>query len=210
LNRRRTVQAGLAAYAATHLTGFARPLAAAGQATPAHSTSTSPAFVATLEPMLLDKMRQMGVPGAIVFVDDPAQGAWTAALGIGNLSTGEPMQVTNHMRIGSLTKTFTATAILQLVDQGLLNLDDPVSTYQPHVPNGDNITIRLLLNMSSGIAGYDVDEGWVRDYLANPYAVWTPEELVAVGTALPPFFAPGEGWNYSNTNTILLGMVVEQ
>ena len=207
--RRHTLQTAFAAYAATHLTGLAQPLAAASQATPA-STSSPPPFAATLEPLLLDMMQEMHVPGAIVFVDDPDQGTWTAGLGVGNLATGEPMLVSNHVRVGSLTKTFTATVILQLVDQGLLHLDDPVSTYQPNVPNGANITIRHLLNMTSGLATFDADEDWGQAYLANPYAMWSPEELVAVGLALPPEFAPGEGWAYSNTNTIILGMIVEQ
>lgn len=208
--RRHTIQAGMAAYVATHIAGATHHIAAASQATPTGSTATPPAFAATLKPMLLERMQQMHIPGAIIFVDDPDQGAWTAALGIGNLATGEPMQVSNYTRIGSLTKTFTATAILQLIDQGLVQLDDPVSTYRPEVPNGANITIRQLLDMSSGIGSYDADEAWSQTVLGNPYRVWAPEELVAVGTALTPAFAPGEGWNYSNTNTILLGMIIEQ
>jgi D-alanyl-D-alanine carboxypeptidase len=209
--------AGLAAgaLAAAGLTSVAHaqeasPEAAAHQATPARSSAMPPPFVATLEPKLLDMMQEMRIPGAIVLVDDPVQGAWRSALGSGNLATGEPMQLSNYTRIGSLTKTFTATAILQLVDQGLLHLDDPVSTYQPNVPNGANITIRHLLNMTSGIATYDDDADWIQAYLADPYAVWSPDDLVAVGCALPPVFAPGEGWSYSNTNTIILGMIVEQ
>jgi D-alanyl-D-alanine carboxypeptidase len=170
----------------------------------------TPPFAATLEPMLLSAMEERLVPGAIVYVSDPEQGAWTTALGTGNLASREPMQVTNSVRIGSLTKTFTTTVILQLVDQGLLHLDDPVSTYQPAVPNGDHITIRQMLNMTSGLATYDDDDNWVETYLANPYRVWSPEELVAVSFELPPDFPPGEGWHYSNTNTILLGMIVEQ
>ena len=150
------------------------------------------------------------VPGAIVYVNDPDQGAWTVALGIGNLATGEPMQVTDLRAHWQPDQAFTATAILQLVDQGLMQLDDPVSTYQPAVPNGDNITIRQLLNMTSGLATYDDDEDWVQAYLANPTGCGAPEELVAVALKHPPDFAPGEGWHYSNTNTILLGMIVEQ
>ncbi len=211
LSRRATLIRGSAGLAAGALAATGVTVVARSQgATPADVSSAPPAYVASLEPMLLDAMQQLRIPGAMVFVDDPVQGTWTTALGTGNLATGEPMQVTNYHRIGSLTKTFTATAILQLVDQGLLELDDPVSTYQPLVPNGDNITIRQLLDMSSGIVGYDVDEDWVQDYLTDPYQIWSPEDLVAVGTALTPAFAPGEGWNYSNTNTILLGMIVEQ
>jgi D-alanyl-D-alanine carboxypeptidase len=155
-------------------------------------------------------MQQLGIPGAIVFVDDPGQGAWTTAMGIGNLATREPMQVNNYMRVGSLAKTFTTTAILQLVDQHKLRLDDPVGTYLPEVPNGANITIRELLNMTSGLFTYDEDEGFAQASLADPYRVWRPNEPVAIAFKHPPDFAPGKGWHYSNTNAILLGMIVEQ
>src|SRR5215471_18401681 len=107
-------------------------------AAPIHSAAKSPPFVAKLKPLLEARMQQLRIPGAIVYVDDPGQGSWATGLGIGNLATRVPMQVNNFMRIASITKTFTATVILQLVDQHKLGLDDPVSTYQPQVPNGKN------------------------------------------------------------------------
>jgi D-alanyl-D-alanine carboxypeptidase len=155
-------------------------------------------------------MQQLRIPGAIVYVDDPGQGSWTTGLGIGNLATREPMQVNNFMRIGSITKTFTATVILQLVDQGKLRLDDPVSKYQPEVPNGAHITIRELLNMSSGLFNYAEDEGYNQALFADPYKVWNPNDLLAIAFKHPPYFAPGKGWHYSNTNYILLGLIMEQ
>jgi D-alanyl-D-alanine carboxypeptidase len=155
-------------------------------------------------------MQQVRIPGAIIYVDDPGQGCWATALGLGNLASREPMQVHNHMRIGSLTKTFTATVILQLVDQGKLGLDDPVSTYQPEVPNGKNITIRQLLNMTSGLFNYSEDQGFAQALLADPYKVWDPKALLAIAFKHPPYFAPGKGWHYDNTNYILLGLIMEQ
>ncbi len=119
------------------------------QSAPVRSPAKSPPFVAKLQPLLLAQMQQLRIPGAIVYVNDPGQGSWSTALGMGNLATREPMQVTNYMRVGSIAKTFTATIILQLVDQHKLRLDDPVSKYQPQVPNGAHITIRELLNMSN-------------------------------------------------------------
>jgi D-alanyl-D-alanine carboxypeptidase len=174
------------------------------------SPAKSPPFVAKLQPLLQAQMQQLRIPGAMVYVDDPGQGSWTTALGMGNLATREPMQVNNYMRIGSLTKTFTTTVILQLVDQHKLRLDDPVGTYQPEVPNGAHITIRELLNMTSGLFSYDGDEGLTQTLLANPYRAWSPNELLAVAFKHPPYFAPGKGWYYSNTNTVLLGLIVEQ
>jgi D-alanyl-D-alanine carboxypeptidase len=179
------------------------------QAAPARSTC-QPAFAAKLKPLLLAKMQQLRIPGAIIYVDDPGQSCWTTAMGIGNLASREPMQVHNYMRIGSITKTFVATVILQLVDQGKLRLDDPVSTYQPEVPNGKNVTIRELLNMSSGLFSYTEDHGFVQALLADPYKVWQPEELLAIAFRHRPYFAPGKGFHYDNTNYILLGLIMEQ
>jgi len=163
-----------------------------------------------LQPLLQAQMQQLRIPGAIVYVNDPGQGSWSTALGMGNLATREPMQVNNYMRVGSISKTFTATIILQLVDQHKLGLDDPVSKYQPEVPNGAHITIRELLILSSGLYTYDADEGYDQALLANPYKVWQPEELLAFAFKHPPVFAPGKGYLYDNTNYILLGLIMQQ
>jgi D-alanyl-D-alanine carboxypeptidase len=179
------------------------------QAVPTHSIG-QPACVAKLKPLLQAKMQQLRIPGAIIYVDEPGQCSWTTVMGRGNLASRQPMQVKDHMRIGSISKTFTATVILQLVDQHKLGLDDPVSSYQPHVPNGKNITIRQLLNMSSGLFNFSEDEGFVQASLADPYKVWQPEELLAIAFKHPPYFAPGKSFHYSNTNTILLGLIMEQ
>jgi D-alanyl-D-alanine carboxypeptidase len=167
--------------------------------------------VAKLNPLLQAKMQQLRIPGAIVFVNDRGQCSWTTGLGSGNLATREPMQVHNFMRIGSITKTFTATVIMQLVDQGKLRLDDTVGTYQTEVPNSKNITIRQLLNMTSGLFDYTDDlefekQAWGTD----PFKVWAPQELLAIAYKHPPDFPPDEGWHYNNTNYILLGLLIEQ
>ena len=180
------------------------------QAVSTAPTSKPPSFVARLRPLLLAKMQQLRIPGAIIYVDDPGQGSWATGLGIGNLASRQPMQVDNSMRIGSITKTFTATVILQLVDAGKLHLDDPISKYQPKVPNGAHMTIRELLNMTSGLFNYTEDEGFVQAELADPYKVWKPEELLAIAFKHPPYFAPGKGFHYSNTNYLLLGLTMEQ
>jgi D-alanyl-D-alanine carboxypeptidase len=174
------------------------------------STSKPPSYVARLRPLLEVKMQQVRIPGALIYVDDPGQCSWTTGLGMGNLASRQPMQVNNFMRIASITKTFTATVILQLVDQGKLRLDDPVGKYQPEVPNGAHITIRELLNMNSGLFNYTEDEGFDQAGLADPYKVWQPSELLAVAFKHPPYFAPGKGHHYSNTNYILLGLIMEQ
>src|SRR6266480_487306 len=174
------------------------------QATP---TVEVPAFAVKLQPLLVAKMQQLRIPGAIIYVDDPGQGSWITTLGTSDLATRAPMNVNSHMRIGSITKTFTATVILQLVDEGKLRLDDPVAKYLPQVPNGANITIRELLNMTSGLFNYSNDQGFQQ---ADPSRVWDPKELVAIAFRHRPYFAPGQGLHYTNTNYILLGMLIEQ
>jgi D-alanyl-D-alanine carboxypeptidase len=174
-------------------------------------STQEPPFAGELRPLLLAHMQELSVPGAIVYVNDPGQGAWTTALGTRTLATGAPMQVKSSMRIGSITKTMTATVILQLVDRHKLGLDDPVSTYLSHVPNGMHITIRELLNMTSGLFSYTEDLGFEKQaWGTDPFKVWTPQALLAIAYKHPPDFAPGEGWHYSNTNTILLGLLIEQ
>src|SRR5437588_12814949 len=97
----------------------------AAQSAPTRSAAKPLAFVAKLQPLLEAKMQQLHIPGAIVYVNDPGQGSWTTALGTSDLATHAPMNVNSHMRIASITKTMTATVILQLVDQHKLRLDDP-------------------------------------------------------------------------------------
>jgi D-alanyl-D-alanine carboxypeptidase len=100
--------------------------------------------------------------------------------------------------------------LLQLVDEGRLKLDDNVSKYISWVPNGENITIRQLLNMTSGLHNYTEDETLLAAVAADPLKKWAPEELARVGVSGQPYFPPGKGWYYSNTNTILVGLIIEK
>lgn len=185
-----------------------------GEATKAAASSSGvhkpPAFVATLQPQLEAEMKQLHVPGAIFSVNLPGQGDWTAALGVSDLATGVPMNVRSAMRIGSITKTFTATVVLHLVEEGRLQLDDPIGKYRSDVPDGANITLRELLNMTSGLFDYTADSGFMQTVADNPHKVWAPEELLKAAFRHQPYFPPGQSWRYSNTNYIVLGLLVEQ
>ncbi len=119
------------------------------------------------------------------------------------------MSVDDHMRIGSITKTFTGTVVLQLVDEKRIGLDKPVSLYLSDVPGGDAVTIRQMLEMRSGLYNYSEDEGFNRSLDADPQKVWTIPELLAIRSRHPAYFAPGADFHYSNTNTVLLGRLVE-
>jgi D-alanyl-D-alanine carboxypeptidase len=163
-----------------------------------------------IERALDDAWRASKAPGVVVGIWIPGEGSFVVAKGVGDIATGQPMRVDDHFRIGSITKTFTVTVLLQLADEKKLGLDDPVSKYLSFVPNGQNVTLRMLANMTSGLASYTEDDAWVKIAFSNFQRVWTPRELVDVGLAQKPNFAPGTGWHYSNTNTVLLGMVIEQ
>ena len=169
-----------------------------------------PAYASTLQPQIEEQMTNLRIPGALVYVDVPGEGTWSQAFGTGNLEGNTPITPNDHFRIGSNTKTFTGTVILQLMDEGKLRLDDPVSEYQPEVPNGENITIRQLLNMTSGLFNYAEDEDFNQTLDTEPQKAWEPRELIEIGFSHPPDFSPGEGFHYSNTNTVLLGMIIEQ
>ncbi|GAA3037422.1 serine hydrolase domain-containing protein [Kitasatospora albolonga] len=145
---------------------------------------------------------------------------WHGAAGVAELDGGRPARADGWFRIGSVTKTFVATVVLQLAGEGRLRLDDPVERHLPGVvPNGGAITVRQLLNHTSGLFNFTEDDrflvndeaelqdfaygGWrYRDYQAR--------QLVAVGVEHPPYFAPGQGWHYSNTNYVLAGMIVRK
>ncbi|HZR39443.1 MAG TPA: serine hydrolase domain-containing protein, partial [Ktedonobacteraceae bacterium] len=167
-------------------------------------------FTQHLQSQLAAKMQEMHVPGAVIFVQSARTGSWVTNLGTSNIATHAPMNPDLYFRIGSITKTLTGTVILQLVDQGKLRLDDPVAKYQPEVPNGGHITLRELLDMRSGLYNYSEDDSFGQALEAHPNRVWTPQELIAISFKHPPYFAPGQDFHYSNTNFILLGMIIEQ
>jgi D-alanyl-D-alanine carboxypeptidase len=177
---------------------------------PSPEPESAPEFAAQLRPALMAKMEELRVPGAIVLVDVPGQGQWLAALGVGDLAVKTPMRTDDQVRIGSITKTMTASIVLQLVDEGRVSLDDPVAKFVPEVPNGAAITVRQLLNMTSGLMSYTADEEFNREADAHPDTVWTSAELLAAAFRHPPVFPPGQQFDYSNTNYVLLGVIAER
>ena len=146
-------------------------------------------------------------PGTIAAVSSPA-GIWVKAYGVANTTTGAAMTTALHHRIGSVTKTFTATLILQLASEGKVSLTDHVSSYVLDVPRGDQITIDNLITMRSGIADYF--DAFLPTWIANSNVVYTPDQMLKIGYAHPPLFAPGAGFDYSNSNYLLLGKVIEK
>lgn len=147
-----------------------------------------------------------GAPGTIVAVRGPT-GTWIQAYGIADLESGAPMTTELHHRIASVTKTFTGTLIAQLVAEGKLALDDPISDHVADVPRGDEITVRELITMRSGIRDYF--DGFLAEWVGTSNVAYTPDQMLAVAYAEQPLFAPGSDFDYSNANYLLLGKVIE-
>lgn len=169
-----------------------------------------PAMRKAIDSALDKAFADSGAPGVAVGIWIPGEGNYVAIRGVDDVATRRPMRADDYFRIGSITKTFTVTVLLQLADEKKLGLDDPVAKYAMFVPNGANITLRMLANMTSGLFNYTEDDAWVTAAFSDFQRTWTPRELVDVGLAHPPYFAPGKGFHYSNTNTVLLGMIIEQ
>jgi D-alanyl-D-alanine carboxypeptidase len=159
---------------------------------------------------LLDQLVAAGAPGAAALVRD-GHGVQQAASGLADLRTGRPMRPRLNYRVASVTKPFVATVVLQLVAEGRLSLSDTVERWLPGIlAYGDQVSIRQLLNHTSGVPEYLVvpllelygsEQGRFRS--------WTPQELVALVADQPPLFPPGTTFSYSNTNYVLAGLIVE-
>ncbi|GAA2579112.1 serine hydrolase domain-containing protein [Streptomyces roseoviolaceus] len=162
-----------------------------------------------------------GVPGVTVTVRR-GHGTWAATAGVGNLKTGKPRSTADHYRVASISKTFVATVVLQLEAEGKLSLDDTVEKWLPGLVRGNGhdgrrITLRQLLNHSSGIFDYLRDSGFQQEYMTadgfmkHRFDKASPEELLAIAMANKPHFdEPGESFAYSNTNYVLAARVIEK
>ncbi|MEU8764236.1 serine hydrolase domain-containing protein [Streptomyces sp. NPDC048659] len=159
----------------------------------------------------IEKVRvQAGIPGVVVGLWMPGRGSYVRATGVADKATGEPMFANTYVRIGSETKTFTVTALLQLVDEGRVGLDDPIAKYVHGVRNGHRITLRHLAEMRSGLYPYTADKDFVQALLSEPRRQWTPQEVLPYGLKHENTAEPGTTFQYSNTNLVLLGLVVEK
>src|SRR3954471_17142517 len=183
-------------------------LATLTAATTAASASAAPGPDRARLRHALDAVVKSGAPGAIVLVRDGRRSVRLAG-GYDNLAMRRPMRASDRFRVGSVTKTFVAAVVLQLVGEGRLALGDPVERWLPGVvPGGAGITIRQLLNHTSGLYDY-ADDAFVTRILADRGRVWAPRDLIALGTRRPPLFAPGARLAYSSTGYIALGLIVE-
>ncbi|GHF91140.1 serine hydrolase domain-containing protein [Streptomyces filamentosus] len=169
-----------------------------------------PALTRRLDATVEKVRRAAGIPGIVVGVWLPGKGCYVRATGVADERTGAPMSADTYVRIGSETKTFTVTALLQLVDEGRVGLDDPIDDYVRGVPNGHAVTLRQLAGMRSGLFPYTSDPAFVSDLLNAPERPFEPWEALSYGYRHANTSAPGTAFQYSNSNLVLLGMVVEK
>ncbi|MFC5661402.1 serine hydrolase [Kitasatospora misakiensis] len=169
----------------------------------------TPDVTSRLDAAVQRVLTEASVPGVIVNLSTP-KGDYLKAFGVSDKVAGTAMVTGLNMRIGSETKTFTVTGLLRLVDQGKAGLDDPIGKYVAGVPNGDSITLRQLADMRSGLFSYSEDEAFVTALQSDPQRQFTPDQLLAYAFKHPVNFAPGAEFEYSNTNTVLIGKVIEK
>src|SRR5215217_4327982 len=201
------------------LVTFASSSIVTAQANAATPVSESP--IARIDEVLQAGLDR-GLVGVALRVERGDEVVYDGAAGLASIEREVPATPEDRFRVASVTKTFAAVLILQMVDDGVLSLDDTVSEWLDdpvvaRIPNVDRITIRQLLNHTSGVYNYfDEDSPFWQDAYFGPGAdwtrVWTPQELLAYadGSRHDPYFAPGEGSRYSNTGYVLLGLIIEK
>ena len=194
----------------------AQPKTASSDSKSPPSTTPKVAAVSTLEASvqkgvsedIAEIVAKYGVPGAVVGIHLADKGDYTATVGVGNIQTKEPLTAEMSWPLRSVTKSFVVTAILQLVQAGKLSLDDTIAKWVPNLPNADQVTIRQLANMTSGLPEY-TNDAFGKAYSANPTGEYTADELIGFAATKPAQFPPGTKHVYTNTNTVVLGKIVE-
>jgi D-alanyl-D-alanine carboxypeptidase len=171
----------------------------------------------------LEDVHRAGIPGVFAEVRDDGH-TWRGASGVADVDTGRPVRPGMRQRVGSVTKTFTATAVMQQAERGRIRLDAPIGDYLPHLVPGERgrrITVRMLLNHTSGIPdyipyafpslkGWDPADASPESLDGNRFRQFDPAELIELGLSAPPAAEPGAPTGvYSNTNYLLLGQLLE-
>jgi len=166
-----------------------------------------------LQQLLENSRKQQNIPGLVMYISTP-NGTWTQASGKAIVETGIPMETSARFRIASITKTFVSVVVLQLAQEGKLQLDDAINKFLPkeiiaQLPNSNQITIKQLLNHTSGLANYLTPEFYA-ETRKNPTRNWTAPEAIKYAYNLPPVGTPGQRFEYADTNYILLELIVEK
>jgi CubicO group peptidase (beta-lactamase class C family) len=155
-----------------------------------------------------EAMAKHGLRAIIVRV--VIDGKIIVTLARGESMTGVPATPDMHFRNGAVAFAYLATIALQLAEEKRIGLDDKLANYLPDLPHADRITLRMLLNMTSGYADYVPDETFNLEFYANPFQHWTPEELINIGVSKPLRFEPGTNFGYAHTGYVIMGRVIEK
>lgn len=184
----------------------------------AMGVAVSPRSTAATDPPTLRRLlhrltTEDGAPGAFAEVED-RRGRTVLTSGVGNVDTGAKIPADGRFRIGSMTKPYVATVILQLTGEHRVALDAPVERYLPgvvrgHGNDGRRVTVRQLLQHTSGLPDY-LTYLSMPDLIADRYTHHDPADLLSLALAHPPLFAPGKDWRYSNTDYLLAGMLIRK
>ena len=158
---------------------------------------------------------EAGYPAALAAVSDSKGESAGVAVGKDNLETGQAPPMDGEVRIGSNTKTFVAVVVMQMVQEGKVGLDEPIETYLPGLIKGEGIdasriTVRQLLQHTSGLPDFDETLFGTTDVFQSRYHYVTPRDVLDSALSKPAQFEPGTQWKYTNTNYIVLGMLVER
>jgi D-alanyl-D-alanine carboxypeptidase len=165
----------------------------------------APSLSDAAEILLQTCFDHIGAPGVILARAHPREGIAVRALGKANTAVGYPMHEDDPMFIASISKTFTSAVVLQLIEEGALKLDDPLSKWRPDFPDASRITVRTLMDHTSGVGNFSN----VPNYLSSRDEHWPVEDLVWLAAGHASDDPPGETYTYANTNYLLLGLIVE-
>jgi D-alanyl-D-alanine carboxypeptidase len=189
-------------------------VACAAEPSPSQPTQGGGDYVSPFDPELGERLQaaldaareQIGAPGATLAVSVPGEGIWVGGSGLSDQAQGVAMDPEERLRIGSITKTYVSAVAVQMADEGLWSLDDPISVWLDGLPpDVQPITLRLLLSHTSGI----VNTADLLELIAHFTEPWSAREIVDVALEEELLFEPGTGYSYSNTNFMLLGLAIE-
>jgi D-alanyl-D-alanine carboxypeptidase len=142
-------------------------------------------------------------------------GAWVGGKpitvgAVGNSRPGVPATSNQHFRVGNTAEWLMGTLLLRFVDQHKLALDDPIARWYPDLPDANDVTVRMLVNSTSGYNDFVTTDAFDTAFRANPFQQWQPDALIAIGMSKPPLFAPGTSWAFSDTNFLLLAQILQK
>jgi CubicO group peptidase (beta-lactamase class C family) len=206
LSRRDALRNGGLAVVAGAIGGLVRSRAFAQDATPAATPSGDPAAdIIAISQAIFERTKLKAV---ILQAKVAGEEIVTAALG--ESMTGVPATTDMHFRNGAVAIAYMGTLVLQMVDQKIFGLDDPIAKWMPELPSADKVTLKMLVNMTSGYQDYVADSGFQNAFYSNPFGHWTAQAKMDIALAKPLWFEPGTNWSYAHTNYVVLGQVLEK